>query len=82
MQGLHLLIIQHENGTRWFLSASSEILADAVRKNTLLLRCDFSIMQTVLFDWGWEREERGVDCAFFFFFLFNFEIILFQEAFP
>lgn len=49
MQGLHLLIIQHENGTRLFLSASSEILADAVRTCALLLRRDFAIAHTVLF---------------------------------
>lgn len=33
------------------------------------LRCDFSIADSLLFDWGWEKEKKGVDLCFFFLFL-------------
>ena len=29
------------------------------QKVVLLLRCDFSIADSVLFDWGWEKREKG-----------------------
>lgn len=56
-------------------------LGRCCRQVVLLLRCDFSIADTVLFDCGWEKEKKGVDCAFFFFF-FNFEILFSKEVSP
>lgn len=48
------------------------------QKVVLLLRCDFSIADSILFDWGWEKRGKGSwSVGFFCFFFYLFLILKF-----
>lgn len=71
----------HYTPRKWnmFLSVSSEILADAVRKCLLFLRRDFSIVNIVLFARVGEKR-KGELTVFSFDPVFNFKILFSIEG--